>query len=184
MNFKTLSAYVIIVLCLCQCSKVSMDEVPEVLYGEIEAFKNEQKWEDIIIFGNDHTRDIHRPPYLQIGIVRYNAYNIRRENLSFAQIPCEVGIQYFETLEHISFHDKPYTSYNTVVADGDVLGDIYYVDINKINYIIIDSIEGKKIWGNFNITMIRDTSRERSYMWESDTININCVEFSLELNPR
>ena len=95
---------------------------------------------------------------------------IPKESLTFSQIPCEIG-----KYDLVSIHPNntylPTVNYSTIIEDGDVLGDAYEVVPDAANFIEITNLtDGDKVFGEFHLTMYRDTTRVKTTESTLDTI--------------
>lgn len=183
--------YLIILVCLIiiSCSKELEDTGTSTIsyWGEASVLKNSKLWESELVYGGNHPSQedslLHHPG-LVISIETFNASGYPIERLGFNEIPCEVGkFALFEGDPNQV--DFPTASYITIQDGfGDVLGDVYRVVNNSDNFIEIFSLENNEVKANFELFMVRDTSRRKVNFNSPDSINFRDGFFHTKLNIR
>lgn len=146
--------YIIILgLVVCSACKKSNEE-PELYWGSVSAIKNGVAWEAEIYAGENR-------PYNQgidIGIEKFNSKRLRREGLYFFKIPLNTGVYPLSETDVRIIDSLTGAFYNTLLDDGDVAGDAYYLFSGEHieNQIEITEIKGKEIKGTFQVSFLKD----------------------------
>jgi len=176
-------------LILFSCSK-EMSEIDTSTinyWGESSVLKNNVLWETDLVYGGDHPSledSLLHHPGLVITIETFNSLGYPIENLAFNEIPCEVGRQSLFKGDPNQV-DFPTVSYITIQDGfGDVLGDVYRVVDKFDNFIEILSLENDEIKANFELLMVRDTSRRKVSINSPDSISFTNGFFHTKLNVR
>ncbi len=103
---------------------------------------------------------IENQPYQQgIDIIarRYNAAGFNREVFSIYKIPAAVGKVDIVDTGNRDIDDLTGASYTTLIDDGHVIGDFYkLLEAGHENYVEIEKINGKEIWGTFEVAFVKD----------------------------
>lgn len=137
-------------------------------WGECSVLKNGQNWTPKIV-ALDATRDW--PGIYGIEMATYDQYNIIRQTFSIFGLPLNTRGKMLINEQNAQLIKAGRISafYNTVIEDGDVVGDAFLLDTLSHNYIDITEIKGNEIKGTFDITFLRDTTRPK-YLESSDTL--------------
>jgi len=188
LNLKSFSLLILIVIAT-SCSKDDDENQNPAwwsrdYWGEVSVNVNGSLWQNPLILGFDHSTDstliVH--PGLAMVIDVYESELIR-ETLDFSQVPCEIGEFELYSIDPDST-DLPRVVYLTILADGDVLGDVYNVDPSNSNTIEIEELIDDEIFGSFNLTLIRDLSRPPTSVNTVDTIRFTEGSFHTRLTSR
>jgi hypothetical protein len=166
----------ILVILLTACSKDELIPLNRDYWGEINIKKNNDMWNPYIIglLANKPFGDVYG-----LEIASYDNQNILRKELNIFGIPLnKMGKFEINTTNNqkVIIEGNIAASYGTSIEDGDVNGDVYYLDTSANNFIEITNIYGNEIKGNFQIRLLRDTSRIK-YLENSDTILFKDVTF-------
>ena len=143
------------------CSKEEI-QLNRNYWGEVQASKNGEVWKPYV-YATNYTRDA---DYATIEMATYNNDNIARENLSFSKIAKKVGYNSIKSREVIDVADENnilyYSSYYTLVADGDVICSSYQVDdsVEVAGYVDVTKYDEESgiLEGTFEVTLIKDRS--------------------------
>ncbi|HRP89292.1 MAG TPA: hypothetical protein PKX92_04590 [Edaphocola sp.] len=110
-----------------------------------------------------------------------------RENLRFGAIQKKIGRQYFQSMTLAKLNQTPVIDlpptpmFFTINENLDVT--YFFVDSNHLdqNWIEITKQEHdfKKVWGKFNLVMVKDPTTPAKYLYP-DTLNIENGEFFVE----
>lgn len=125
--------------------------------GSITAFKNGKEWKaepTVKLIENFNT--------LQIQGNIYNSKGYHRELLSFKGIDFVQAKQDVDTSRYRFPGDSlTVANFYTSIDGGDVHGESYYIvqDPSIENWIELTAIEGEEVWGSFELTFYRDTTR-------------------------
>lgn len=153
MKNTLLSLFVLSIFLSNSCSKE--DPLDKYYWGEATATKNgmASSW-------SARPRCVVNKPYNQgMDIIMdvFNSQGFKRENLFFYKIPNEVG-NYDITKSSLHTVDSTHgASYGTLIDDGDVAGDSYYLIQGIVeNKLTIDKKKGNEIWGTFQAAFVKD----------------------------
>ncbi len=129
---------------LFSCSGDDEFSIPDYYSGSVNADFNGKAWSALI-----HGFNVSDINTYGIMVANYNSENIIREVLTLARIPRQLGE--YQLSSNLSLMSSLYT---TIVSDGDVTCDIYYLDDDYNNRIEITSFDhnGSNIEGNFELT--------------------------------
>jgi hypothetical protein len=151
-----------IVSILASCSKDEINlRIP--YFGEARTFKNGKAWKPFIYATHNKTE----PNYIYITMGIHDKQGIRRESLTLNRIPKKVGnslIKPRDTIENFEYVNniRHYSSYYTLVADGDVLCSSYQVDdsVEVAGYVNVTKYDEKSgvLEGIFEVTLIKEGS--------------------------
>lgn len=141
------------VMSLVSCNKER--EGREKFVGSMTALKNGEYWESVP--RNDLTLE---DSALAVGSHVYNEKGYEREVMIFGGLPLEVGTYEVETSEYHYGPGYIQAWYGTSIDGGDVAGEEYNVLKNSVysNSIEITDVEGREVWGHFNLSFVRDKS--------------------------
>ena len=153
-QMKNIVLYFIIVASFISCKK---EDDHNNRWGTASALKNGENWEGEIstahnIFIEDSGRTI------QISSVNQAGFD--EDYLAFFKVPLIID-KHPISLTAASLKDSLIGAYyNTLLSDGHVFGDIYYVleDDPVEDYIEITDISGDEIKGRFQVSFLRDTT--------------------------
>lgn len=152
--------------------------LPDVYWGEVTAEKNGEEWEANIYGVIDK-------PYKQgidIIIRRHNEKGFLREDLFFFKIPDKLGKYPIEITDVRTIDNLTGANYGTSLDDGDVAGDFFELMTGQSdNFIEIDKKEGKEIWGNFQVSFIKDLKYGESDPSAPDTIVFKSGKFHTKI---
>ena len=157
----------------CNKEKIEIDEY----WGEAGAIKNGNNWTCLPHAGISNISD-----KLFISCNTYSKEGYHREQLLLFKIPLNKGEYNVERTGLRDEDDKTGAKFFTSVDDGDVTGDIYYIaESDSLSIVSITKIEGKEIWGTFNLTLFRDTTRVTQHPDVSDTLIFTNGEFHTKI---
>lgn len=146
----------------CNKEEIELDEY----WGEASATKNGSDWMPLPHAGISNING-----KLFVSCNTYSGEGYHRELLHLFKIPLIEGNYKIERTEVRDEDDKIGAKFFTSVDDGDVTGDIYYIsDADSLNSVSITKIEGDEVWGAFNLTMYRDTTRAVQHPNVPDTL--------------
>lgn len=154
--------------------------IPDIYWGEASAIKNGEPWNGLIYAQPDE-------PYgygFSISINAFNKQQILRENLHFYKIPYIVKKNKIDTIELRIDTVLTGASYNTILDDGDVLGDIFDVyNGASENYIRVTSYDENsgEVRGEFAVTFVFDETDNRSDPTAPDTIRFTNGQFHTKI---
>jgi hypothetical protein len=115
---------------------------------------------------------------MNIFIDRFSKENYHREGLNISKIQREIG----KFSVHRYKTQPPYSYYSTLVDGGDVLGDVYdLVTEQEDNYVEIEKLSGKEIWGKFQLTFVKDTTFGVADPSAPDTVRLTNGVFHTKL---
>ncbi len=148
---KNLILYIFLILSSCE-----ENESDEFYWGKCSAQKNQADWNAKI----RAARNTFNFEFVDILMDRFNEQGFHRDDLAFIRIPIRLGRHSIFTSE-ISLKDTLFCSFSTSVDDGDVAGDRYnLITTDTIgDYIEITKIEGDQIYGSFEVSLKKDTSK-------------------------
>lgn len=146
--------FLFFVISLVSCNKEK--EGSEEFVGSMTALKNGVYWKSVP--RNDLTLE---DSALAVGSHVYNEKGYEREVIIFGGLPLEVGTYEVETSEYHYGPGYIQAWYGTSIDGGDVAGEEYNIlnDSAYYNSIEISKVENQEVWGHFNITFFRDTTR-------------------------
>ena len=157
----------------CNKEKNEIDEY----WGEAGAYKNGIEWTCLPLAGISNIND-----KLFISCNTYSDEGYHREELLLFKIPLNEGEYDVERTEERDEDDKVGAKFFTSVDDGDVTGDIYYIsESDSLSIIAITKIEGKEVWGTFNLILFRDTTRAIQYPDVPDTLIFTDGQFHTKI---
>lgn len=138
------------VLIFISCNK---NDLPQEYWGESSAEKNNLCWSGYPVAGVSNIND---KLYVESNV--YSKEKYHRELLCIFKIPCSIGKFRINDTEVRDIDNITGADYITSVEDGDVMGDAYKISpTDSLSWIEITKIDDDEIWGNFDITFVRDT---------------------------
>ena len=174
------------VLTLAGCSLFGKDD--DVFQGEISARMNGQAWPDSSRYalGNAQiSSSVEEGVWILLNT--YNQQGLVRETIEFPHLPKPVERYQLARTYIFVGEERSTWPYRTVVDNGDVGGDRYWIDETADNYVTIiayDSTAGR-VTGTFAFTAIIDTTVRSSMLSASpDTIRFTEGRFELPLVDR
>ncbi len=132
-------------------------------FGNAQALKNSELWKPLIYA----TSNVKEPNYIYIEMAMYDKQSIQREVLSFSKVAKKEGynaIKNKDTIENVYDENniRYYSSYYTLVADGDVICSSYQVDDSTevAGYVNVTKYDEKSgiVEGTFEVTLIKERS--------------------------
>ena len=163
---KQIMILLAIVSILASCSEDEMRlNIP--YFGVAQALKNGEKWKPLIYA----THNRREPDYIYITMDIYNKQGFERESLSLDRIPKKVGRSFIKARDIIEdFEDenniRHYSSYYTLVADGDIICSSYQVDdsVEVAGYVDVTRYDEESgiLEGTFEVTLVKDRSCDES----------------------
>ncbi len=152
-------------------------------WGEVSADLNGSSWDQALIYGHNHSTMTLSHPGLALSIDVYGDSGFLRESLFLNQIPCDIGKHMLYDVDP-NLSDLPRAWYSTILADGDVVGDSFYVLETADNFIDITSLDKSEVIAKFQISFLRDATRGKSNAGIPDTIRFTDGYLHTKLNDR
>ncbi|UZS00079.1 hypothetical protein [Chondrinema litorale] len=143
--------FVLLTVLILGCSEED-SLIPEVYTGKVTALKNGESWESLAYF--DSLEHIPNRYILKAHV--YNENSFWRETFDIRKLKASYEIQPIISYE-TSEPEKVSSHYNTMIDDGDVVGDIYSLDTTITNhYFQITDYDASKqeITGVFQVSFI------------------------------
>ena len=136
------------------CKKEDIEGTEVVRAVEVTANNNGEDWLGYSTAGQNVFVQDGR---IDIPIDVANEAGFWRERLYFFKIPNEIGRYDLVETDVRTIDSLSGASYYTLQGDGDVGGDSY-VTVKGIveNYVEITKIEGKELWGTFQVAFIKN----------------------------
>lgn len=165
--------FLLVFVISCYGEKIEIDEH----WGEASATKNDIHWVSLPSAGISNINE-----KLFISCNTYSNEGFHRELLLLFKIPLVEGMYNVERTEEREENDKIGAKLITSIDDGDVTGDVYYIsELDSLSTISITKIEDKEIWGTFNLTLFRDTTRAIQHPNVPDSLIFNNGEFHTKI---
>jgi hypothetical protein len=118
---------------------------------------------------------------LKVEFNTFTENGARRESCTMYHIPVRIGVYY---LNDPNPNFLPVASYGTLTSDGDVIEDIYDLDVSSSSWIVIthvDTIDNRVI-GNFDLSFVIKTDREKVNHANPDRVRFSAGVFDLPIN--
>jgi len=151
---------------------------PDYSNGKAEAVKNGENW-----MGQGYALISQQNKYAFLFSV-YNQYGELRQRLSFFNVPRESRAHQLYNVESQNLDSLSSARFSTLISDGDVIEDHYYVKEDALaSNILIESIDTNSGWvkGKFNAVFYIDPDRPKFNPANPDTIRFTNGTFSAKL---
>lgn len=164
-----------LLICIFSCNKDNFR--PDYSEGKATAIMNGEEWEGVgrgVLY--DHGNSFY------LSFTTYNKLGQRREKLSFRKIPVQEGKYVIHGSDGKSQDSLPNCSFYTLIADGDVLDNIYNVVETKspssITILTYDESE-RLLTGEFKVKLYIEM--ERSDIGDLDSILFQNGKFTVKI---
>lgn len=147
--------YIVIAASFISCKKD--DDSDNGRWGTASALRNGESWTgEPTAFENNYPSETG----IIIILRSINNAGFDKDDLAFLKVPISINRYSLSLTTLLAIDFLIGAEYTTLLSDGHVVGDIYYLltDDSVEDYIEITEISGDEIKGNFQVSFLRDTT--------------------------